>query len=160
VVVRESTLRTPSSRSTSRGTSLKSPLTSPTLLDGSGDNKSVSSGGLLSPPSEPRSRTPSVQGSYATSATTFDSIDEETGPSDAPDSKASADKQDVGKDSKGNVVVSVRVRPDAGSYDGSGSELEWMVDGRRSLVSYKGREGGEYIYGAPLMTPPLHAHVD
>lgn len=52
-----------------------------------------------------------------------------------------------GKDGKGNVIVSVRVRPDAGAPDGNKSDLEWMVDGRRSLISYRGREGGEYTYG-------------
>jgi hypothetical protein len=60
---------------------------------------------------------------------------------------------------KGNVIVSVRVRPDAGG-DGPGSNKtdgEWMVDGRRSLVAYKGREGGDYYYGKkrihPISTP-------
>jgi centromeric protein E len=52
-----------------------------------------------------------------------------------------------GKDSKGNVIVSVRVRPDVAGGEGNRSELEWMVDGRRSLISYRGKEGGEYIYG-------------
>lgn len=49
---------------------------------------------------------------------------------------------------KGNVIVSVRVRPDAGA---NGQPIktdgEWMVDGRRSLVAYKGKEGGDYYYG-------------
>lgn len=50
-----------------------------------------------------------------------------------------------GKDIKGNVLVSVRVRPDAGSEENR-PEGEWMVDGRRSLISYRGREGGDYRY--------------
>lgn len=50
-----------------------------------------------------------------------------------------------GKDMKGNVLVSVRVRPDAGSEENR-PEGEWMVDGRRSLISYRGREGGDYRY--------------
>lgn len=49
------------------------------------------------------------------------------------------------KENKGNVVVSVRVRPDASGEAGK-AEGEWMVDGRRSLISYKGREGGDYKY--------------
>lgn len=56
------------------------------------------------------------------------------------------------KDGKGNVLVSVRVRPDAAS-DGARPEHEWMVDGRRSLISYKGKEAGEYIYGKQLCLP-------
>ena len=49
---------------------------------------------------------------------------------------------------KGNVIVSVRVRPDAGSNgERSNADGEWMVDGRRSLVAYRGKEGGDYYYG-------------
>ena len=50
------------------------------------------------------------------------------------------------KESKGNVIVSVRVRPDDAKGDAR-TEGEWMVDGRRSLVAFKGKEGGDYIYG-------------
>lgn len=52
-----------------------------------------------------------------------------------------------GKDGKGNVLVSVRVRPDQQSNETAKSELEWMVDGRRASIGYRGREGGEYSYG-------------
>jgi len=56
---------------------------------------------------------------------------------------------------KGNVIVSVRVRPDAGAGAGAGerskADGEWMVDGRRSLVAYRGKEGGDYYYGLFLM---------
>jgi centromeric protein E len=62
------------------------------------------------------------------------------------DAKSESDKA-FGKDGKGNVLVSVRVRPDCAGNDANKSELEWMVDGRRSLISYRGREGGEYVYG-------------
>ena len=48
---------------------------------------------------------------------------------------------------KGNVVVSVRVRPDATRTDEAKADGEWMVDGRRSLVAFKGKEGGDYFYG-------------
>jgi centromeric protein E len=61
------------------------------------------------------------------------------------DLKSEGDK--FGKDSKGNVIVSVRVRPDVAGNDNR-NELEWMVDGRRSLISYRGKEGGEYTYGS------------
>lgn len=50
------------------------------------------------------------------------------------------------KDIKGNVIVSVRVRPDTSGGDISKVAGEWMVDGRRSLISNKGGEGGEYHY--------------
>ena len=56
------------------------------------------------------------------------------------------------------MIVSVRVRPDAGKGkdarsegEWSRSEGEWMVDGRRSLVAYRGREGGDYYYGQSLL---------
>lgn len=55
-----------------------------------------------------------------------------------------------GKD-KGNVVISVRVRPEGNHNEDSAATAaaagEWMVDGRQSLVAYKGREGGDYFYG-------------
>jgi len=57
------------------------------------------------------------------------------------DSKSSAPK-----DIKGNVIVSVRVRPDTSGGDISKVAGEWMVDGRRSLISYKGGEGGDFRY--------------
>lgn len=59
-----------------------------------------------------------------------------------------------GKD-KGNVIVSVRVRPDAAANEGQKSELEWMVDGRKSLISFRGREGGEYYYGTLHSNPSI-----
>ncbi|RKF53930.1 Kinesin-like protein KIN-7D, mitochondrial [Erysiphe neolycopersici] len=49
-------------------------------------------------------------------------------------------------EAKGNVLVSVRVRPDIGSNIGCKTEGEWMVDGRRSLIAYRGKEGGDYYY--------------
>lgn len=57
------------------------------------------------------------------------------------------DKGSKGQESKGNVIVSVRVRPDAAASDNSKTDGEWMVDGRRSLVAYRGKEGGDYYYG-------------
>lgn len=131
---------------------------SPSFLNGSGTSKSISSGpgargsdGLLSLPSPPQSRSSSAQDSYST-ATTYD---------DAPDggrgrqasAEAAADGSSKTPEMKGNVIVSVRVRPDAGG-DGPGASKtdgEWMVDGRRSLVAYKGREGGDYYYGMEQM---------
>ena len=92
-----------------------------------------------------------MDGSYSTSATQFEDIDEEMpklpGPASGETGKTKRDSAQ--KDGKGNVLVSVRVRPDTGPAEAR-SQGEWMVDGRRSLVSYKGKEGGEYYYGASL----------
>lgn len=48
---------------------------------------------------------------------------------------------------KGNVVISVRVRPEKDSHDGSAEAGEWLVEGKKSAISYRGKEGGEYVYG-------------
>lgn len=100
--------------------------------------------GHLSLPSPPQSRNSSAQGSYATSATTFEDIgdDDTRGRSDAK----KADRNSTHKDGKGNVLVSVRVRPDIGTKDAK-QEQEWEVSNKRSLIAYKGREGGDYYYG-------------
>lgn len=100
--------------------------------------------GLPSGQSPPISRSSSAQDSCSTSATTFEDTDETT-------RRGKKDHESVpnrpAKENKGNVIVSVRVRPDASGNGDKKSEGEWMVDGRRSLVAYKGREGGEYFYG-------------
>lgn len=139
----------------------------PSLLNGSGDSRSISSGpgargsdGLLSLPSPPQSRSSSAQDSYSTSATTY----EENGEPRGREASADATDDNAGKlttEGKGNVIVSVRVRPDAG---GSGehrnkAEGEWMVDGRRSLVAYKGKEGGDYYYDNVFATHDNNSKV-
>jgi centromeric protein E len=117
----------------------------PSFLNGSGDGKAVSnvrtSDGLTSVSSPPHSRSSSAQDSYSTSATTYD--DPAEGSSHKTDA---ADKRSSKLDGKGNVVVSVRVRPDA-NPDHKGPEGEWMVDGRKSLISFRGKEGGDHYYG-------------
>ncbi|KAL2000591.1 hypothetical protein VTN02DRAFT_2876 [Thermoascus thermophilus] len=116
----------------------------PSLLNGSGDGISIPNGpgtrdseGQFSIPSPTLSRSSSAQGSYSTSATTFD---------DADDAAGNSKGGSKSKESKGNVIVSVRVRPDNASGDSSKTEGEWMVDGRRSLISYRGKESGDYYY--------------
>lgn len=124
----------------------------PSLLNGSGDSRSISSGpgargsdGLLSLPSPPQSRSSSAQDSYSTSATTFDDNGEGPRGRDASDS-TNENRSSKFPEGKGNVIVSVRVRPDAA--EGKKTENgEWMVDGRRSLVAFRGKEGGDYYYG-------------
>ncbi|KAK3701055.1 Kinesin-like protein kip2 [Vermiconidia calcicola] len=127
---------------------------STSLLNGNADSNLISSAegargseSLLSLPSPPQSRSSSANGSYYTDATQFEDIGDESIERGRPKSQETlTDKSSpVGKDSKGNVVVSVRVRPEAGDESGK-TDGEWMVDGRRSLISYNGREGGDYRY--------------
>ena len=128
---------------------------SPSLLNGTGDSNLISSAegargsdSLLSLPSPPQSRSSSANGSYMTDATQFEDVGEEPVERGRPKSQDTVtdNKRDSNpKDNKGNVLVSVRVRPDAAG-EGGRAEGEWMVDGRRSLISYKGREGGDYRY--------------
>ncbi|QSZ30094.1 hypothetical protein DSL72_004614 [Monilinia vaccinii-corymbosi] len=124
---------------------------SPTLLNGSGDSISISSGtgargsdGLLSLPSPPQSRSSSAQDSYSTSLTSDELGDGFRGRECSDDADKRSSKPAEGK---GNVIVSVRVRPDANSHgDNNKSDGEWLVDGRRSLIAYRGKEGGDYYY--------------
>ena len=131
----------------------------PSLLNGSGDNSLISSGpgargsdGLLSLPSPPQSRSSSAQDSYSTSATNYDDS------GDAPRGRESSteatgdNRSSKPVEGKGNVIVSVRVRPDAGATGTNKTDGEWMVDGRRSLVAYRGKEGGDYYYGMYLVS--------
>lgn len=99
--------------------------------------------------SPPQSRSSSANGSYSTSATTIDEGDEEgRGRSkDLDDMTLDSKRNSKGKEVKGNVIVSVRVRPDSNNNQSTvQSEGEWMVDGRRALVAYRGKEGGDYHY--------------
>lgn len=121
----------------------------PSLLNGTEGIKSArnagtrSSDGFISVGSPPQSRSSSAQDSYSTSATQYDEV------ADGTQQKSGAggeSKRSSKIDGKGNVVVSVRVRPDAGANDNAKSEGEWMVDGRKSLISYRGKEGGDYTY--------------
>lgn len=58
--------------------------------------------------------------------------------------KSSSKSKDT-KETKGNVIVSVRVRPNVSGE--SSANPEWMVDARRGLLVYNGKEGGDYYYG-------------
>lgn len=84
-----------------------------------------------------------------TDGTAFEDIGEELpearGRLKSTDPAADARRDSGAKDNKGNVLVSVRVRPDTGG-ESKGADGEWMVDGRRSLISYKGKEAGDYRY--------------
>ena len=101
----------------------------------------------MSPRSPQHSRSSSAQESYSTSATTFEDTEEKRG-RDEVYIEERGQRRESGrteKEGKGNVLVSVRVRPDAGGDRSSGKD--WLVDGRQSLVAYRGREGGDYYYG-------------
>ncbi|EFR01791.1 kinesin-II subunit [Nannizzia gypsea CBS 118893] len=149
---------------TGAGSQLKNSKT-PSLLNGSGDGKSIpnsrNSGGHASIISPTQSRCSSTQDSYSTSATTYDDNEEGTrrGRDGVDDSTGSSNRNSKGKEGKGNVLVSVRVRPDLSSGEGKNSEGEWLVDGRRSLVSYRGKEGGDYFYDNVFTTHDNNAKV-
>lgn len=125
----------------------------PSLLNGDGDGKSIPISANhrvsdASNPSPPNSRSSSAQGSCSTSATTFEDTDDvqRRGREDSEEAQDN-ERNPRGKEVKGNVIVSVRVRPDTAGQESLQAEGEWMVDGRRSLVAYRGREGGDYRYG-------------
>ena len=119
----------------------------PSFMNGRGDSKTVSgsreSSGLASLHSPPHSRSSSAQDSYSTSATTYEDPQD-----DGVQDRRGRDSGSKDKEPKGNVIVSVRVRPDAAGDKSSAKE--WLVDGRQSLVAYRGREGGDYYYGKLL----------
>lgn len=98
------------------------------------------SDGLISVSSPPQSRSSSAQDSYSTSATQYEELEGTQQRSDGTSAKRSSKV-----DGKGNVLVSVRVRPDAGG--GDKPDGEWAVDARKSLITYNGKEGGDYYYG-------------
>ena len=118
----------------------------PSFLNGSGEGKSITSvrmsDGLISVSSPPQSRSSSAQDSYSTSATTYDDPVEGT----VQKTDSTNEKRVSKHDGKGNVLVSVRVRPDA-KNDHDHPEGEWMVDGRKSLISFRGKDGGDHYYG-------------
>ncbi|CAN8099014.1 unnamed protein product [Discula destructiva] len=130
----------------------------PSLLNGTGDGKSVSKGstrfsdGLISVSSLPQSRSSSAQDSYSTSATTYED--------DGAAQKSNTDtahKRQSKNDTKGNVLVSVRVRPDAGAH--GRPDGDWLVDGRKSLIAYNGKEGGDHFYDNVFTTHDDNSRV-
>ncbi|KAB8232519.1 putative kinesin family protein (KipA) [Aspergillus alliaceus] len=110
----------------------------PSLLNGSGDIRTIAGTDTREPEASPsQSRSSSAQGSYSTSATTFEDADDLAGTS-KPHSRP--------KEAKGNVIVSVRARPDVHTTDTSKNNGEWTMDARRSLITFNGKEGGDYYY--------------
>jgi centromeric protein E len=145
---------TPGKKSKASITSMYQYNSTPSLLNGLGEGKSVArnagvrtSDGVISISSPPQSRSSSAQDSYSTSATQYDDVGEGTSQKRDTIADLSGSKAAPKGDGKGNVLVSVRVRPDAAGSDHNKPEGEWMVDGRKSLIAYHGKEGGDYIYG-------------
>ena len=135
----------------------------PSFLNGSGEGKSINSvrmsDGLVSVSSPPHSRSSSAQDSYSTSATTYDDSGEGSNQkADAAGTNSTSDRRASKSEGKGNVLVSVRVRPDT-NVDQESPEGEWMVDGRTSLIAYKGKEGGDHYYGMSLSVGSDSIHV-
>ncbi|KAJ5732825.1 hypothetical protein N7493_004306 [Penicillium malachiteum] len=106
----------------------------PSLLNGSADGKSILADARDQEGSPSHSRSSSAQGSCSTSATTFEDADDAGGKAAKP------------KETKGNVLVSVRVRPDPNQGETARNHGEWGVDGRQSLISHRGKDGGDYYY--------------
>ncbi|KIX00230.1 uncharacterized protein Z518_10369 [Rhinocladiella mackenziei CBS 650.93] len=143
----------------------------PSLLNSAGDGMSISvrpghrtSDAQSSVHSPPQSRSSSANGSYSTSATTIEEGDEDARgrTKDLDESLTDSKRNSRGKEVKGNVIVSVRVRPDPSTQSGPQAEKaegEWMVDGRRSLVAYRGKEGGDYHYDNVFTTHDDNAKV-
>ncbi|KAI5858660.1 kinesin motor domain-containing protein [Tricharina praecox] len=101
---------------------------------------SNTSGGGEYTTSPPHSRSSSANGSYSTMPTTM------TASSSADDlPRGRTEERDGGseKETKGNVIISVRVRPDGPEDQMS---PDWIVDGRRQQVGYRGKDGGTYEY--------------
>ena len=130
----------------------------PSLLNGTGDDKCISidlskrgSDGLLSLPSPLDSRSSSALGSSSTSATTFEDVENTPKNHKANIGKVLTSSKDGSavEEDQGNVIVSVRVRPNATGNEDSNSTGEWLVDGRISQVAFKGRDGkqGNFSYG-------------
>lgn len=122
----------------------------PSFMNGKGDGKTVSdsreSAGLASLHSPPHSRSSSAQGSYSTSATTYEDGEDKRLPhDDGMQDRRGRDSGSKKEEPKGNVIVGVRVRPDAAGD--KSSTKDWLVDSRQSLIAYRGREGGDYYYG-------------
>ncbi|KAJ5097578.1 hypothetical protein N7456_008299 [Penicillium angulare] len=109
----------------------------PSLLNGSGDGRSIAADPRDPEGSPSHSRSSSAQGSCSTSATTFE---------DGEDSATTGKSASKPKESKGNVIVSVRVRPDINQGETPRNHGEWGVDGRQSLISHRGKDGGDYYY--------------
>ena len=105
--------------------------------------------------STPPSRPSSGHDSAATEGTNFEDVDVDTpargrvNRADVTSLKSVRSTKSFTKDGKGNVLVSVRVRPDGTGNVATNLADGWTVDGKRAAIGYKGREGGNFRYGEP-----------
>ncbi|KAL2885413.1 kinesin family protein [Ceratocystis lukuohia] len=143
-------------------TSMGSPLSSSLGFSSTiSEGKSIpttgnrTSDGFISVSSPPHSRTSSAQDSYSTSATTYDDPTDIS--QNTQDTMASVSTGGKKSDGKGNVIVSVRVRPTGNSPDRN--DGEWLVDGRSSTISYNGKEAGDYTYDNVFSTHDNNSRV-
>ncbi|EWC46176.1 hypothetical protein DRE_04554 [Drechslerella stenobrocha 248] len=95
--------------------------------DGSGS--SLSTDDTVPPPSPPLSRSSSQLGNH------LEPIMDSSGGSRSPSALGGEEG------GKGNVLVSIRVRP---AGEAAKETTEWTVDSNKSLVRYNGKEGGDY----------------
>ncbi|PYH47287.1 putative kinesin family protein (KipA) [Aspergillus saccharolyticus JOP 1030-1] len=124
------------------------------LIHANGDLKSALSYEIRDPDaSPPQSRSSSAQGSYSTSATTYEDGDETSGLS-----KSTFKSKESKDTTKGNVIVSVRVRPEIAGSEATKTS-EWTLDGGRAVISYHGKEGGDYLYDNVFSTSEDNAKV-
>ncbi|EXJ95991.1 centromeric protein E [Capronia coronata CBS 617.96] len=166
--VQPSTIKSKKSPKASLAASFMTSQT-PSLLNSTGDGMTIStkaanriSDAQSSIHSLPQSRSSSANGSYSTSATTIEEVDDDSRgrTKDLDDTTMDSKQISKGKEIKGNVIVSVRVRPDPGTQNNYQSEEgEWMVDGRRGLVACRGKDGGDYHYDNVFTTYDDNAKV-
>lgn len=130
-----------------------SSLRSPSLLlRGVSEGTSISGGScgrlsdsVFSIPSPPPSPPSSAQSSCGTASTPCKEVDGGARNRLKGHNDLIYDEQDASaKEASGNVIVSVRVRPEGGNRSASGRNFGWTVDGERSLINFEGRD---YFYG-------------
>ncbi|KAI9818166.1 MAG: hypothetical protein M1827_000791 [Pycnora praestabilis] len=135
----------------------------------SGKSKSMFGGsdtrvsdGYLSLPSPPQSRSSSAGGSHSTNSTAFEDLRDSStarGREDLHGTVNGGRRHSKSEEPKGNVIVSVRVRPNAGAGEDTKAEGDWIIDRRRALISFRGREGGDCFYDNVFATRDNNAKV-
>lgn len=161
---------------TNRASHPTSPLSSATTLDGITTDRRGSAGSLNVPASALRkrpsiqgrggpsgiksplmspsaltevsptpSRSSSANGSYSTGVEDMGGAGEDDGGRGRELSKTTSADKDASSQ-KGNVIVSVRVRPNASNSENSGLQ-DWELDNRAGVITYRGKEGGDFQSG-------------
>ena len=111
-------------------------------------HKRIDESGLLSIlPSPPPSRSGSSQGTYA-SPKSYESTSDGA---QVIRGGGGGGNESGSKETKGNVIISVRCRPDP---NGDNGECPFAVDGPNKKVIHRGGEG-DYVYGMPVFQPTI-----